>query len=325
LHAQGLIEGIGFREIMSGYALWFGAALMLSGSLTELSFEWRVFVRALRRSDERALVRARERVLVWLFLLALAVATLAHFAFGVALWQALVGVTLAALFVPVAVRAMGETDITPVGDFAKMTQLVFGGVARGSLPTNVAMASLVAGTSATAADLAERQRCTQRIGGNVERQAIAYAIGGTCGALLLVPVFYLLVPDVSLLGSEVFPAPAAQSLRAVAQMLGGGGMAELPPLGRSAFLLGSMLGIALATLRHMWNRSWLPSVMGLGMGFVLDLESTLSFFVGAMLAFALRRRLAAWSTVRLLPIAAGLVVGESLAGVCLALWATLGS
>jgi uncharacterized oligopeptide transporter (OPT) family protein len=296
---------------------------MLSGSLTELAFEWRVFVRSLATTNHDAALRTRARIAWLLGLLSISVAVLAYLAFGVAWWQSLLGVAAAALFVPVAVRAMGETDITPIGDFGKMTQLIFGGIAPGRFSTNVAMASLVSGTSATAADLAERQRCAQRIGGSVARQALAYAIGGAVGALFLVPVFYLLVPDPALLGSEVFPAPAAQSLRAVAQLLGGGGMADLPPLGRSAFLVGMMLGIAFATLRRIRGlRWWIPNAMGLGMGFVLDLESTLSFFVGAMLAWSLRRRFANWAEVQMLPVAGGLIAGESLAGVCLALWAT---
>jgi uncharacterized oligopeptide transporter (OPT) family protein len=62
-------------------------------------------------------------------------------------------------------------------------------------------------------------KCGYIFGSNPLRQFLAQLLGVFAGTAIVVPAFYLIVPQVSVLGSDRFPAPAAQVWAGVAIML----------------------------------------------------------------------------------------------------------
>lgn len=82
------------------------------------------------------------------------------------------------------------------------------------------------------------------------------------------------------------------------------------------------MGIALAIAQHLLPPKWsrlLPSAPALGLAFVIPAWNSISLFIGALAGYVLTQISASWSQRFLIAAAAGLVAGESLAGVASAM------
>lgn len=141
---------------------------------------------------------------------------------------------------------------------------------------------------------------------------------------MVVPAFYLLVPTPEALGGHKFPAPSAQVWKAVAELLANG-ISSLHGSARIALAIGVAVGVLLSVLDRLAPsriRSILPSAMGLGLAFVIPFWNTLSIFLGAFLAYLLSKTRAEGHVI---PAASGLIAGESLAGVLIAIVSAVGA
>jgi len=137
-------------------------------------------------------------------------------------WQTAVAVLLSFALALVACRVTGETDTTPVGAMGKITQLTFGVLSPGNMTVNLMSANVTAAAASSSADLLTDLKSGYLLGANPRKQFIAQFAGIFIGTLVTVLSFRLLVPDASALGTDQFPAPAAQTWRAVAVALLGG-------------------------------------------------------------------------------------------------------
>jgi len=147
------------------------------------------------------------------------------------------------------------------------------------------------------------------------------------GAAVVVPAFYLIIgSDASALGSEAWPAPSCLVWAGVSQAFAGG-VGGLAPLTRSAILSGLLLGIALALAEKLAPRRllpWVPSPSGLGVAMVIPGSNAIAIFLGALLAWLWRRLGRASADRYVTPVASGLIAGESLMGVAIALLVAAG-
>jgi uncharacterized oligopeptide transporter (OPT) family protein len=105
------------------------------------------------------------------------------------------------------------------------------------------------------------------------------------------------------------------------------GTSALPPAAVEGMVIGGLAGIVLAVLEKTLPkriRNWVPSPTSLGLAFVIPAYNAISMFLGAIAAWALGRWVPNWSTRFLLIFASGLIAGESLSGVVLAVMEILG-
>jgi hypothetical protein len=128
------------------------------------------------------------------------------------------------------------------------------------------------------------------------------------------------------LGTDQFPAPAAQTWSAVAIALGQG----LSSLGSAKLWLifaGAAVGAALtlAPLVLPKYQSYFPSASAFGLAWVFNWYYGLLFFLGALVALLIEKRKPALAEEFTLPVASGVVAGGSLMGVALVFWANGGS
>jgi uncharacterized oligopeptide transporter (OPT) family protein len=142
------------------------------------------------------------------------------------------------------------------------------------------------------------------------------------GTLAIIPAWYLLVPDRAAL--EAFNPPAANMWKAVADLLTQG-IHMLPVTARWAIAIGALLGIAMPLYERLFPKHtrYMPSAIGLGLAWVIPFQNALSFAIGAAIAVVWTR----WrrdSAERLtIPIASGLVAGESLVAAFIAIACTV--
>ncbi|HYJ32401.1 MAG TPA: OPT family oligopeptide transporter, partial [Candidatus Binatia bacterium] len=243
---QGVIATTGGSALrrISSWSLWIGVPMMVTSGLLLFFMQWRTVVRAF--GTLLAFLKKRpggtddpmERIEVpgsWfvggMIVLGGAAIYFGHLYFHIHWWMGLIAVLMTFFLVVVAARATGETDITPTGPISKITQLTFGAIQPGNVTTNLMTANITAGAVSHAGDLLTDLKSGYLLGANPRQQFIAQFFGVLAGGLVVVPVFFLLVPNASVLGTEQWPAPAAQVWRGVAELLSKG-VGSLHPTAR---------------------------------------------------------------------------------------------
>src|SRR2546421_3669653 len=178
-------------------------------------------------------------------------AWLGHRAFGMPYWQTALAVLLSFALALVACRVTGETDTTPVGAMGKITQLTFGALSPGNVNVNLMSANVTAAAAASSADLLTDLKSGYLLGAHPRKQFLAQFAGIFIGTLVSVLAFRLLVPSAAALGSDQFPAPAAQTWRAVALALSHG-IGDLGPVKTWSIVIGGAVGVVLTPLPRLF-------------------------------------------------------------------------
>ncbi len=330
----GAITALSYRGIVN-WSLWAGASLMVTSGLLAFAMQWKTIVRALkprRSADGKAEIDPLAAIEVpssWFWggtaFAALGVMTIMHFAFHVSPWMSIIAVIMTFFLSLVACRATGETDTTPIGAMGKITQLTYGMLAPASMVTNLMTACVTAGAAGSAADLLTDLKSGYLLGANPRKQFLAQFAGIFVGTAVVVPMFYVLVPTADILGSDKFPAPSAQVWASVAQLLSNG-VDSLHPAARAGLLIGGLIGILLPLLDKFAPakvKPFIPSAMGLGLALVIPAWNAISMFLGALIVLVWERFSPRTAALCIIAIASGIIAGESLMGVAVALLGVL--
>jgi uncharacterized oligopeptide transporter (OPT) family protein len=310
--------------------IWLGAPLLIAYALVALAGHWRAFGRTFARRAPDALDGASAGIeipLSW-FWWSFALCGSAAIALGRALFDIPVGlgclaVATSLVFSMVAARITGETDINPGGAMGKLTQLGFG-ILRPQHPSiNLMTAAMTHASSVAGVDLLNDLKSGYLLGADPRRQFVAQLAGIAAGTAASVLAYYLLIPDAFALTGEApkFAAPAAHLFRAIAELLQYG-LANLHPLHRALFAIGALSGVVLAGVDRLLPRRvarWLPSASGVGLGLFLPLATSLVMAIGAAIAAIVTARRRDSVERYVWPISAGVLAGESLAGVVVAI------
>ena len=333
MQANGTITGEGYRDIVQ-WPLWGGVSCMVTAGLLSFFLQWQSIVRAVRslgamfgsRQPASADPMAEiETPMSWFLIgqvfATIAVVWLAKTSFDMPVWQSVLAVVLAFFLSLVACRVTGETDTTPTGAMGKVTQLTFGALSPGNMNINLMSANITSSTASSAADLLTDLKSGYLLGANPRKQFLAQFAGIFVGTSATVFAFRALVPDASVLGSDQFPAPAAQAWRVVALALGQG-FEALDPVKLWLMGVGGSLGVIL-TLAARWMpqyKAWIPMPSALGLAWTFHWYYGLLFFIGSVIGHLLERRRPSMAEEFTWPVASGVIAGGSLMGVALVIW-----
>lgn len=333
LLAQGVIPDGSYKSIV-GWTVWPGAAILVASGLTSFALDWRSVARSftglasiLRRRKTRVdhPIEAVECPDWWFpagfVALSPVVVFLMMWLFQIPLWAGIVALPMAVVMGFVAARVTGETDITPTKALGPVTQLVYGVLTPGNLPGNIMSGNVTGGIGLHAADLLTTLKTGWLLGASPRVQFRAQLLGVVAGALVVVPAFTLLIPDPAVLGSEAWPAPSCLVWAGVSKAFADG-IDTLGGLARGGIVAGALLGVVLALLErfaHPRLRRWVPSPSGLGLAMVIPGSNAIAMFLGALVAELLRRWRPAVAQRYVVPVSSGLIAGESLMGVAVAL------
>ena len=322
--------GAAWKEI----GIWFGAPLLVAYGLVTFALGFRTIGRAFAdlrgsRAAGRDVLADEVEVPVAWFVVGTAIAgtvvvVLGWLFFDIPLHYGALAVFLTFFLALVACRANGETDITPIGAMGKIMQLTYGVLIPQNYAVNLMTASITSCASAEAADLLNDLKAGYLLGAHPRRQFVAQMLGIFTGTVASVLGYYLLVPDATVLtGTEGHPAqfaaPAAQQMMAVAQLFRVG-IGNLHPLAREGIAVGLLTGTALAIVEWLFpkDRKWMPSATGIGLGLFLPFFTSLSFVLGAALAWAFGLASKRQADRFVVPISSGVIAGESIVGVLVA-------
>ena len=312
--------------------LWYGAPTLVAFGLVTFALQYRTIGRAFtamaaergREASDDAEIPFRWFV-IGTGVSGAALVVLAQAAFGVPVYYGALAVFLAFLLSLVACRATGETNLTPGGPMGKVMQLTFGMLMPRSYAANLMTASIAAGTALSSADVLTGLKAGHLLGGHPRRQLVAKLLGIATGTVATCIGYYALVPDATALTGTVdhpaaFPAPGAQQWKLVADLFQLG-ISNLHPMARMGIAVGLGVGTLLAVAEWAMpkKRHWLPSATGVGLGLLLPFYTSLSFFLGALAAAAFRLAAPKQAERFTVPVYSGLVAGESIVGVLVAI------
>ena len=206
----------------------------------------------------------------------------------------------------------------------KVTQLLYAVLpgAKGIASINLMAAGTTAAAACAAADLLTDLKSGYLLGANPRRQFLSQFYGVFFGVLAVVPAWYLMVPNKAAL--EAFNPPATNMWKATADLLTQG-VSHLPQTALIAIIIGALIGSALPLIEKLWPKAqpYLPSAMGLGLAWVVPFQNALSFLIGAVIVTVWQKWHRKNSDTYAIPIASGLVAGESLIAAFIAIACTL--
>ncbi|NVB84299.1 MAG: OPT/YSL family transporter [Kofleriaceae bacterium] len=331
---QKLISGTSLKQIV-GWTVWPGASLLVAAGLTSFLLDYKslgraftgiskIFNRSKRVETGIAAVESPD----WWFpagfaVLAPLVIVLMWLLFDIPVWAAVLAVPLAVIMGFIAARVTGETDVTPTKALGPLTQMMYGGVTPGNLSGNIMSANVTGGIGLHAADLLTTLKTGWLLGAKPRHQLYAQLFGVVVGAIAIVPLFNLVIPDPKMLGTPEWEAPSCLVWAGVSEAFAGG-IDKLGHEARIAIVIAAVLGVVLALAEKLAPKhvkAWIPSPYGLGLAFVLSGSSSIMMFIGAAAAELFRRR---QQVAGIVPVASGLIAGESLMGVVFAMLKSAG-
>uniref|UniRef100_A0A832I2M4 OPT family oligopeptide transporter n=1 Tax=Eiseniibacteriota bacterium TaxID=2212470 RepID=A0A832I2M4_UNCEI len=339
LVAQGLVTSVSYKAIV-GWTVWPGAAILVASGLASFALDWKSVARSFsgmaRIFRRRGAGEAEDPIDAvecpgWWFpagfvALGPIVVLLMVALFQIPLWAGIIAVPLAIVMGFVAARVTGETDVTPTKALGPVTQLIYGVITPGNLSGNIMSANVTGGIGLHAADLLTTLKTGWILGGSPRVQFYAQLFGVLAGAAVVVPAFNILIPDPAVLGSDAWPAPSCLVWAGVSQAFAGG-VGALDLYARSGIGAGLALGLALALLERFAPRGvrhLVPSPSGLGIAMVIPGSNAVAMFAGALMAWLLARRRPDVARRFVVPVSSGLIAGESLMGVVVALLVVAG-
>jgi len=336
---------IGFREI-TFWSLWCGVAMMTMASLFTFFARPQILISAFSKlfspRGETTDVLGHIELPLWVSVLGIpllgaAVAAMAHAFFGVEIWLSIVALFLVFFFCLIAINSTGLTSITPIGAMGKLTQLTFGVLAPRNIQANLVTAGITGEVASHSANLLQDIKPGYMLGAKPRQQAVGHVLGVLAGAVLSVPIFYMVflnlspadVLDANLtatyqIDAVKYPMPAATIWKAVADVLTEG-IHNIPESARVAAVVGIALGLGLEWLRVGTKNRFPLSPVGIGLGFVIPFSTCLSMFLGSFffwlagLLFPRKESTANLVVVQNMePICAGLIAGGALMGIAVA-------
>jgi OPT family oligopeptide transporter len=321
------------------WTMWPGVTMLVVSGLTSFALRAKSIVAALRSlgdikqavaegyRDGQTEVVDTEVPMKWFFWAFGAASILCvvtqYLVFGMPPWQTVVAIALSSMLALVGTRALGETDVNPIGGMGKVTQLIFAVLAPGNPQTNLMAAGITSAGANNCGDMMQDLKTGRMLGASPRKQFQAQLFGIVTGSVATVFVFINAFP-IELIGTK-YPAPSVQTWRGMAELLTKG-LSNLPQYTPHAMAIAAVLALVFTLMGELGSdgmKRWAPSPTGLGLSFILPASNSYTFLVGAILAEVVgkvRPKLGERYTVA---IASGLVAGESVMGVIVALWTAM--
>src|SRR5450755_721864 len=333
---SGAVVPISRIEIVNQWSLWWGVTMMVVGSLVSLAGRPEIFKGLFKRSvkgDGTDVLKHIEFPL-WISAVGIPIfsvlgATVTHEFFGVPWLLAFISLPLIFVLAVICTNSMALTSWTPTGALSKITQFTMGAIDRTNPASNLIPAGMTSEIAANASNLLSDIKPGYMLGAKPRQQAIGHVIGIFSGALVCIPLFFLLflppghdgVRSTATIVSEQFAMPAAMQWKGVAELIARG-IGNLPLSALVSMIVAAACAAAIE-ITNIAARGRMPlSAVSIGLGVVLPPEYTLAMWAGALLFWLTGRRYSSPGTRGYAywkegcePICAGLISGSALVGI----------
>ena len=318
------------------WTMWPGVTMLVVSGVTSFALRGKSIVAALRSlktlkqtvtsADGAEDTEVPMKWFFWAFGAASILCVLTQYlVFGMAPWQTVLAIALSGVLALVGTRALGETDVNPIGGMGKVTQLIFAVLAPGNPQSNLMAAGITSAGANNCGDMMQDLKTGRLLGASPRKQFLAQLFGIVTGSVVTVVVFIVAFEKELLYGTR-YPAPAVQTWRGMAELLTKG-ISNLPPYTPHAMAVAAVLALVFTLAGELGSdqvKRWVPSPTGLGLSFILPASNSYTFLLGAVMAELCAKRAPKIGERYNVAIASGLIAGESVMGVLVALCAALG-
>ena len=304
------------------WVMWPATGMLVAGGLTALFLKWKTLVRTFGTLSGSA-VSSGDFPLRWVGLGCLlsggALVWIQKAFIGTPVWHSIIAIVLSVPLMLVAMRVLGETNWGPISTMTNVMQALFGAIAPGDLRAGMVSSGITGSVAAESEGLMQDYKAGHMIGSTPRLLTWMQILAIPVGALALAIMYPLFVKSYGIGGEHGLSSPISQRWVGFALILKDG-FSALHKSALYALAIGAALGILFTVLeqRREW-RNFVPSPTGIGIGMLVPASSVATMLVGALLEWRWRKGDPESAKNYGTPIAAGLIAGEALVAVILAI------
>jgi uncharacterized oligopeptide transporter (OPT) family protein len=306
------------------WVMWPATGLMVAGGLTSLALKWNLIVKTFRglkgsKVDNRDF--PMQWVIVGSLVMTVVICLVQYFSMGIPMWLSFIAILLSLPLMLVGLRVLGETNWGPISAMSNMMQAIFAFISPGNVPVNMSSSGLTGTIAVTSEALMQDFKAGQLIGSNSRNLTIAQLIAAPVGSIATA-VVYPVLRDKFGIGPQGLSSPISVKWAGFAELLTKG-FAALPPGCLVGLLIGIVVGIGLTLLAEMYSQKT-PSPAAIGIGMLIPASVLMTFILGGVGQLIWAKSSPKSEEDYRIPLASGLIAGEAILAVVLAILAALG-
>jgi putative OPT family oligopeptide transporter len=318
---NGIIHEGAKRNDVLLWVMWPATAMLVVGGITSLVLKWKTLVRTfqtLRGSNVKSGDFPMRWVVIGSLVTTVALVVIQKSFIGTPVWHSLLAIVLSLPLMLVAMRVLGETNWGPISAMTNVMQALFGAIAPGDLRAGMVSSGITGSVAAESEGLMQDYKTGYMIGSTPRLLTYLQLMAVPVGALALAWIYPRLVETYGL-GGNGLSSPTSQRWVGFAKILSKG-FSSLHPSALYALAIGAVLGVVFTMLEQKPAlRNFIPSPTGVGIGMLIPANAVTTIFIGALIEWAWRKRSPSNSQKYAIPVASGLIAGEALVAVILAI------
>jgi uncharacterized oligopeptide transporter (OPT) family protein len=306
------------------WVMWPATGLMVAGGLTSLALKWNLIVktfRGLRGSQMEHTDFPMQWVAIGSIVMAVIICLVQYFSMGIPVYLSFIAILLSLPLMLVGLRVLGETNWGPISAMSNMMQAVFAFISPGNVPVNMSSSGLTGTIAVTSEALMQDFKAGQLLKSNPRNLTIAQLIAAPVGSIATA-IVYPILRDKFGIGPQGLSAPISVKWAGFAELLTKGFKA-LPPGCLVGLAIGIAVGVILTLLAEKWGEK-IPSPSAIGIGMLIPASVLMTFILGGVGQFVWARVSPETEEAYRIPLASGLIAGEAIIAVVLAIMAALG-
>ena len=306
------------------WVMWPATGLMVAGGLTSLALKWNLIVKTFR-GLKGSKVDHRDFPMQWVVIgslvMTVVICLVQYFSMGIPVWLSLIAILLSLPLMLVGLRVLGETNWGPISAMSNMMQAIFAFISPGNVPVNMSSSGLTGTIAVTSEALMQDFKAGQLIGSDSRNLTIAQLIAAPVGSIATA-VVYPVLRDKFGIGPQGLSSPISVKWAGFAELLTKG-FDALPPGCLVGLLIGIGVGIALTLLSEIYSEKT-PSPAAIGIGMLIPASVLMTFILGGVGQLIWVKSSPKSEEDYRIPLASGLIAGEAILAVVLALFAAFG-
>src|SRR6266850_1815410 len=305
------------------WVMWPATGLMVAGGLTSLLLKWNLIVKTFRGLRGSQLERndfPMQWVVIGSLVMTVVICLVQYFSMGIPVYLSFIAILLSLPLMLVGLRVLGETNWGPISAMSNMMQALFAFISPGNVPVNMSSSGLTGTIAVTSEALMQDFKAGQLVKSNPRNLTIAQLIAAPVGSIATAIVYPILRGKFGI-GPEGLSAPISVKWAGFAELLTKG-FSALPPGCLVGLIIGIAVGILLTLLAEKWDYVPSPSAMGIGM--LITAAVLLTFILGGVAQLIWAKVSPDTEKAYRVPLASGLICGEAIIAVVLAIMAAFG-
>ena len=304
--------------------MWPATGLRVSGVLTSLALKWNLIVKTFR-GLKGSRVGQNDFPMRWVVIgslvMTVVICLVQYFSMGIPVYLSFIAIILSLPLMLVGLRVLGETNWGPISAMSNMMQAIFAFISPGNVPVNMSSSGLTGTIAVTSEALMQDFKAGQLLKSNPRNLTIAQLIAAPVGSIATAIVYPVLRGKFGI-GPQGLSSPISVKWAGFAELLTKG-LNALPRGCLVGLVIGIAVGIVLTLLAEKWAEMT-PSPAAIGIGMLIPASVLMTFILGGVGQLIWARTSPQSEKEFRIPLASGLIAGEAILAVVLAILAATG-